>query len=54
MGLIAQFRGDTGFTLLYLDGDGTEQADTWHASLDDAFKQAKGEFRSTTASGRRL
>ena len=44
---IARYPSDTGFYLLYLDGDGNEQTDTWHETLEAAQHQAQFEFGVT-------
>ena len=41
---IVQYDGDSGFYLFYLDESGKEQTDTYHESIEDAFKQAEFEF----------
>ena len=41
---IAQYDGDSGFYLFYLDESGKEQTDTYHESIEGAFKQAEFEF----------
>lgn len=41
---IVQYPGDPGYYLLYLDHNGSEQADTYHESLERAFGQAEAEF----------
>ena len=41
---IVQYAGDTGFYLFYLDETGHEQTDTYHDTLDAAFRQAEYEF----------
>ena len=42
---IVQYDSEDAFYLLYLDADGNELTDTWHASLDDAKEQARSEFQ---------
>jgi hypothetical protein len=42
--LIAQFPGDSGYYLLYLDEYGEELTDTYHESVEKAIAQAKFEF----------
>ncbi|MDP9024388.1 MAG: hypothetical protein M3N13_03295 [Candidatus Eremiobacteraeota bacterium] len=41
---ILQIGSDPGFYLVYLDGNGDEQTDTYHGDLDSAFAQAGAEF----------
>jgi hypothetical protein len=41
---IVQLPPDSGFYLLYLDGNGAEMTDTWHESLEQAMDQANFEF----------
>ena len=41
---IAQYDGDSGFYLFCLDESGKEQTDTYHESIENAFKQAEFEF----------
>ena len=41
---IVKYDGDSGFYLFYLDESGKEQTDTYHESIEDAFKQAEFEF----------
>lgn len=41
---IAQFPGDTGYYLLYLDSHGNEMTDTHHESVEAAMAQASFEF----------
>jgi hypothetical protein len=40
---IAQYSGDSGYSLLHHCENGME-ADTYHATLDEAYQQAKYEF----------
>ena len=42
--LISRYDDDPGYYLLYLDDRGDIQTDTYHESLDGAFRQAKFEF----------
>lgn len=35
---IVQYDGDSGFYLFYLDESGKEQTDTYHESIEGAFK----------------
>ena len=44
---IAQFSGDSGYYLLYLDDSGNEMTDTYHDSIDAALSQASWEFGIT-------
>jgi hypothetical protein len=41
---IAQYSGDEGYYLLYLDDQGEEQTDTYHDSVLAAMRQAEFEF----------
>ncbi len=41
---IARYATGSGYYLLYLDEDGQEQTDTYHASVADARRQAAFEF----------
>jgi hypothetical protein len=41
---IAHGPGKTDYYLLYLDENGVEQTDTWHATLESALSQAEFEF----------
>lgn len=41
---IVQYDGDTGFYLLYLDKEGEEMTDTYHDTIEAAFRQAEWEF----------
>jgi hypothetical protein len=41
---IVQLPPDSGFYLLYIDGNGAEMTDTWHESLERAMDQANFEF----------
>jgi hypothetical protein len=50
---IAQFPGDNGYYLLYLDETGREQSDTWHQFEADAMAQAKFEFEVEAAEWKR-
>jgi hypothetical protein len=45
--VIAQFAGDPGFYLCYLNADGKELTDTYHATIEDAKHQADFEFNVT-------
>ena len=40
--------GEGAFLLVYLDSEGRELADTWHATVEDAKAQAEFEFGITT------
>jgi hypothetical protein len=42
---IAQYGGDPGYYLFYLDGTGNVATDTYHASLEGAIAQAGFEYR---------
>ena len=42
---IAQYPGDAGYYLFYLDEWGECQTDTYHDTLEDALQQAWREFR---------
>lgn len=41
---VEQFDGDPGFLLLYCTVDGDELSDTYHETLQAAFRQAQNEF----------
>ncbi|WP_298061255.1 hypothetical protein [uncultured Campylobacter sp.] len=41
---IIQYGGDSGFYLFYLNESEKEQTDTYHESIEGAFKQAEFEF----------
>ncbi len=41
---IVYYPGYQGYYLLYLDEQGNELTDTWHATLEDAMAQADFEF----------
>jgi hypothetical protein len=41
---VVQYPADAGYYLLYVDTDGKEVNDTWHATLDDALLQAEHEY----------
>ena len=43
-GNTTHYDGDSGFYLFYLDKSGKEQTDTYHESIEGAFKQAEFEF----------
>jgi hypothetical protein len=43
--MVATFPGDDGYYLLYCDESWNEITDTWHASLEDAKRQAEFEYR---------
>jgi hypothetical protein len=45
---IAQYAGEEGFYLLYVDHDGEVVTDTWHTSLADALHQAAFEYEGLT------
>jgi hypothetical protein len=42
---IVQYEGNPGYSLLHIDNDGRETADTWHETLDAAMAQATWEFQ---------
>ena len=42
---IVKYENDEGYYLLYLDSDGNELTDTYHASVEGAMAQAEFEFR---------
>ena len=44
---IVKYSEAEGCYLLYLDGSGHEQTDTWHASMRAAIEQAEWEFGVT-------
>ena len=41
---IVQYHGDSGFYLFYCDKSGEEVTDTYHDTMESAFKQAEWEF----------
>jgi hypothetical protein len=41
---IVQYDGDTGYYLFYLNKDGEEMTDTYHDTIEAAFRQAEWEF----------
>lgn len=41
---IVKYSDNEGYYLLYLDKFGEEQVDTYHETLEDAFRQAEFEF----------
>jgi hypothetical protein len=41
---IAQYPGDSGYYLFYLDERGEVQTDTWHEDIRSAMRQAEFEF----------
>lgn len=41
---IAQYPGDDGYYLFYLDADGQEMTDTFHDDVKGAMEQAEWEF----------
>ena len=41
---VVQYPSENAYYLLYLDADGNEVTDTWHATLDDALLQAEREY----------
>ncbi len=42
---IAQYKSEPGFYLIYLDKNGKEMTDTYHDSLEKAFKQTEFEYQ---------
>jgi hypothetical protein len=41
---IVQYDGDTGYYLFYLNKDGEEMTDTYHDTIESAFRQAEWEY----------
>ena len=46
---VTRWADDAGFYLMYCDAEGQEMTDTWHETLEKAFRQAQFEFGVTPA-----
>ena len=45
---ICRYEGDAGYLLIYCDAIWREITDTWHATLDDALRQAEFEYEGVS------